>query len=259
MMVETGGLESPSTGSSTRILAIDDDTAILKMLEIGLAQQGYEVYIAESGDKALALMREREPELVLLDVMMPGIDGYETCRMIRTMSSVPIIMISALRSEREIVQGLDAGADDYVPKPFSLIELSARIKAALRRVPQRDKSAAAHPPASYDQGNLVIDPQNWTVTVRGQQIALSNAEFLLLYHLASNTGQVVSVRELFERVWGEGYAHQQLLLRTHIAMLRSKIEEDPQTPKYVVAIAGEGYIFKAPADKEQEQSNSSPP
>ena len=230
--------------SQRRVLIVDDEPNLLRMLDLGLAQHGFIVDCADSGAAALNMLHENEPDLVVLDLLMPDMDGFEVCRRIRRISSVPVIMLTALRNEQDVLQGLDAGADEYVTKPFSLAELSARIRAILRRVELDRPAGPPNRQFVLNSGRLVIDLARRTVTRDGQTVPLSATEFRLLSFLLARSGRVVSHAEILEHVWGPQYVQQSAYLRTYVGMLRRKIEEDPQNPQLIVSSHGMGYVFQ---------------
>ena len=213
--------------TSATILIVDDEPQIRRVMRTTLASQGYTVVEARSGDEALDEIRHERPDLILLDVNMPGRSGLETCREIRATSDVPIIMLTVRNTERDKVQALDAGADDYVVKPFGVEELMARIRAALRRV----TPAEAIPPFLSD--DLKIDFEKRTVLVKGQPVRLTPKEFELLRQLVANQGKAIAHRRLLQAVWGPDYGEETEYLRVFINQLRKKIEPDPRNPRYI--------------------------
>ena len=226
----------PKKGS---VLVVDDDRHILRMMQLILEVEGYHVITAMDGKTALEVFDSQGTGLVLLDVRMPGIDGYTVCSRIREFSQVPIIMITAKKEVEEKAQGLDSGADDYITKPFSVRELTARIKAVLRRTQSWDKVLG---PAFYS-GDLVIDFDQHSVTLNGEQINLSATEHRLLYYLARHAGRVVTPDQILEDIWGEKYLGEYHLLRVNITRLRHKLADDHKKPKFIVTRVGIGYEF----------------
>ena len=240
-----------STGTdetrTAAVLMVDDDPQLRVMLGFALRQEGFQVEEASVGEDALEMLRHREPDIILLDVLMPGIGGVETCRRIREKSSVPIIMLTALGRDEDIVAGLEAGADDYCTKPVSLVQLVARIRAQLRR---REMDAVAGGGAlSVDEGNLVVDQAARQAIVQGRAVDLSPREFDLLHRLAQTPGRVVSHEDLLEHVWGTTSPDHLAHLRSYIKLLRQKIEPDPHNPRYIRSRARMGYVL---ADRPME-------
>ena len=217
-----------------RVLVVDDDTALSEMLGIVLANEGFEPVFCANGDEALAVFRDKRPDLVLLDLMLPGRDGIEVCRQIRSESGVPIVMLTAKTDTVDIVLGLESGADDYVVKPFKPKELVARVRARLRR---SDEPA----PEVLEIGDLTIDVAGHSVRRAGQVIGLTPLEFDLLVALARKPWQVFTREVLLEQVWGYRHAADTRLVNVHVQRLRSKIERDPERPDIVVTVRGVGY------------------
>jgi DNA-binding response OmpR family regulator len=226
---------------SPRVLVVDDEPALLQMVAEAFQQEGYQVDAATSADRAFELFKAEEPDLVLLDVMMPGESGLDFCRRLRADSTVPIILLTGLRNEADIVTGLRAGADDYVTKPFSPRELLARVEATLRRR-ALDSGARQNEPISLDQGRFVLDLARRAVSVDQKEVPLTRREFAILAYLAGRAGQVVDHGELIEHVWGSNAARRIVDLRTYVKLLRRKIEPDPTRPRYLVARVGAGYV-----------------
>jgi DNA-binding response OmpR family regulator len=222
-----------------KLLLIDDDTTLVRALSIYLERAGYEVHSAVNGVEGLRRLFDLRPDLVVLDVMMPQLDGWETCQRIRDMSTVPIIMLTARGQEAERVRGLELGADDYVAKPFSLKELEARIEAVLRRTRTQDNSARAS--VLYVTEDLIIDSDSWEVRRNGERVELTSTEARLLFYLAENAGRVLSHRQILEEVWGPEYIDNLDYTKLFIWRLRHKIEPDPAQPKYILTERGIGY------------------
>ena len=220
---------------SSRILVVDDDVALAEMIGIVLQNEGYDVFFRADGSAALAQFQEHNPDLVLLDVMLPGMDGFDVCRAIRRVSDAPIVMLTARSDTSDVVTGLEAGADDYVPKPFKPKELVARVRARLRG---REDSQADEGLALQD---LSIDVSGHIVKREGRVIALTPLEFDLLVTLARSPWKVFSREELLEQVWGYRHAADTRLVNVHVQRLRSKIERDPERPELVVTVRGVGY------------------
>ncbi|QFG68014.1 MtrAB system response regulator MtrA [Ornithinimicrobium pratense] len=219
---------------SARVLVVDDDQALAEMLGIVLRKEGYEVATCGDGARALPMIRQFRPDLVLLDVMLPSMDGVEVCRLLRAESGVPVVMLTARTDTKDVVAGLEAGADDYVVKPFKPQELLARVRARLRR----DHSQDEH---KLQVGDVVIDVAGHQVTRDGEQIPLTPLEFDLLVALASKPSQVFDRESLLEQVWGYRHAGDTRLVNVHVQRLRSKIEKDPENPQIVVTVRGVGY------------------
>jgi two-component system response regulator MtrA len=217
-----------------RVLIVDDDTALSEMLGIVLRNEGFEPATCAHGDKALGAFREFRPDLVLLDLMLPGTDGIDVCRQIRQESGVPIVMLTAKSDTVDVVVGLESGADDYIVKPFKPKELVARIRARLRRT---DEPV----PESLAIGDLAIDVAGHTVKREGAPIMLTPLEFDLLVALARKPWQVFTREVLLEQVWGYRHAADTRLVNVHVQRLRSKIERDPERPEIVVTVRGVGY------------------
>ncbi|MBI4494082.1 MAG: response regulator transcription factor [Chloroflexi bacterium] len=220
------------------VLVIDDERRFRDLLELNLTRRGYRVVLAPDGLAGLNLLEREAPDLVILDLMLPDLDGYEVCRRMREYSSVPIIVLTARAEEAHKVRGLRLGADDYVTKPFGAEELLARVEAVLRRSHQPLEAVS---PTIFASGELVIDFAQRRVTVRGREASLSPGEYKLLHHLALNAGRVLVHEELLRRVWGPGYEGETELLHAAIWRLRHKLEDDPTRPRYVLARRGIGY------------------
>jgi two-component system KDP operon response regulator KdpE len=228
--------------TSAKILVVDDAPQVRRVMRTSLTAQGYIVYEARNGEEALAGMRSAPPDLVLLDVNMPGMDGLTACREIRRDSAVPIIMLTVRDAERDKVAALDAGADDYVVKPFGMPELLARIRAALRRVAPGEEL-----PALVTK-ELSIDFSARRVTVRGRAVHLTPKEFDLLRQLVASQGKPLPHRRLLQSVWGPDYGDETEYLRVVVNQLRKKIEADPAHPKYILTEPWVGYRFEPPRE-----------
>jgi two-component system KDP operon response regulator KdpE len=229
--------------SAGLILVVDDDPQIRRVMRVTLTQQGYEIDDATSGEGALAKLRERRFDLVLLDINMPGVGGLETCRMIRQGSEVPIIMLTARDAEADKIQALDAGADDYVTKPFGMPELLARMRAALRRTPWAPGPAGA---STLTLGGVEIDFDARQVLSRGESVRLTPKEFDLLRFLAVHANKVVTHRELLQAVWGPDYGDEVDHLRVVVNQLRKKIEAQPSKPVFLLTEPWVGYRLSVP-------------
>ena len=223
------------------ILAIDDEPRYLRVIAFNLEQEGFRVTSATSGEQGLALLEGIDPDLVILDVMLPGLDGFEVCRRIRELSSRPIIMLTAKGAEEDKIKGLRIGADDYVTKPFSAAELLARVDAVLRRT---QPTETRQPTLAL--GDLRIDHLGKRVTVSGKEVRLSPTEYRLLVCLAGSAGVVLSRDELLEKVWGPSYRGEDEILRVALWRLRQKLEDDPASPRYILTRPGMGYLLAAP-------------
>jgi len=224
-----------------KILIVEDEHDLVKLLKYNLEKEGYRVNYTTEGSLALAEVRRDEPDLVILDLMLPGVDGLEVCRQLRRhekYASLPILMLTARGEEADRVVGLEIGADDYVTKPFSMRELIARVRALLRR----HEPVASHR-ATIQRGGLTIDPTAHSVVVSGRAVELSALEFRLLHHLASHPGMVFSRDQLLDRVWGNDRSVTQRSVDVYIRRVREKIEDQPQEPAYLQTVHGVGYKF----------------
>ncbi|CAN5274855.1 response regulator transcription factor [soil metagenome] len=220
----------------TRILAVEDDERIRTAVKMALEDEGWMVEEAATGEVALEAFLRHPADVVLIDIMLPGIDGFDVCRSLRRTSDVPIVMITARADTHDVVAGLEAGADDYLTKPFAPKELSARIRALLRRARTPDPSTS-----QLTFGDLEIIPDAGEVRLGGREVHLTKTEFRLLCELASSAGRVFSREVLLERVWGYGYFGDGRLVDVHIRRLRTKIETDPANPRHVATVRGLGY------------------
>lgn len=231
-----------------KLLVVEDDQILLETLEYNLAAEGYKVLKATSGFEALELARKEKPELVVLDVMLPGIDGFEVCRILRRESSVPVLMLTARTAEIDRVVGLEVGADDYLTKPFSMRELLARVKALLRRVRlDREVHGTESLLPAADRlvfGDLVIDLERHEATVNGHPLHLKPREFELLLFLARHKGMALSRDLILDRVWGWDFGGGTRTVDVHIRWLREKIEPIPEAPRRIATVRGVGYVFE---------------
>jgi DNA-binding response OmpR family regulator len=223
-----------------RILVADDEPLYTNLLKVNLEPEGYEVIIASNGEEALELVTSRNPDLVILDVMMPKLDGITTCERIRQFSNVPIIMLTAKGEEKDRVQGLNVGADDYVVKPFSATELVARVHAVLRRARHVDEDTQSR---FFYHGTLRIDFARAEVWKEDKQVYLSATEYRLLIQFAHSLGQVLTAEDLLTAVWGPQYRDDKEILWVSIARLRQKLEDNPHEPVHIVTRAGLGYLM----------------
>jgi len=227
----------------TTILVVDDEPVIMESLAYSLRREGYNVSVTPNGIDALELFDRIQPDLVILDIMLPGMDGLEVCRRLRARSSVPIIMLTARSDEVDKILGLEIGADDYLPKPFSFRELLARIHSMLRRLTLDKQADGAN---IFRIGNLTVDIVGRRVLKNKQEVQLSTREFDLLYFLVSQAGRACSRQELLNKVWGEEWSGDPRTLEVHIRWLRMKVEDDPTNPGYIQTVRGYGYRFITP-------------
>ncbi|HXF34169.1 MAG TPA: response regulator transcription factor [Candidatus Acidoferrales bacterium] len=224
-----------------KILVVDDESAILQTLRFNLERSGYTVCTAGDGRSAVALAASEKPDLVILDIMLPILDGIEACKEIRKSSGVPIIMLTAKEQEIDKVLALELGADDYVTKPFSLGEFLARIKARLRRA---DGDGQGSRNDAITVSDLTLDPSRQRLTVRGREVALAPKEFRLLHVLMENRGRIVTRQMLLEKVWGYDFEGEHQTISVHVRWLREKIEVDPNNPRNIITVRSRGYMFK---------------
>ena len=225
---------------SAKILIVDDEPPYVRLMEANLLTEGYQVIPAYNGQEALNLVTTQKPELVILDIMMPVIDGFTVCERIREFSNIPIIIVTAKGEERDRVRGLDLGADDYIVKPFSATELLARVRAVLRRAQKSDMMLQ---PSVFIHGNLRIDFARAEVFRDDRMVFLSATEYRLLLQMAQNIGRVIPSEKLLQDVWGEEYAEDKEILWVSISRLRQKLEDDPRDPKHIVTRSGLGYTI----------------
>lgn len=225
---------------SKRILIVDDEPRYLRLLEANLRTEGYEVATAQDGVQAVDIFSSQPIDLILLDIMMPRMDGFSTCQRIREYSNVPIIMLTAKGEEQDRVRGLDLGADDYLVKPFSATELLARVRAVLRRTQIPSETGQAR---FFSHGDLKIDFARAEVWRNEQPISLSATEYRLLLQFAHNVGSILTSEDLLTGVWGPEYKMEKEILWVSIARLRQKLEEDPHAPKHIVTRSGLGYLM----------------
>jgi DNA-binding response OmpR family regulator len=231
---------SGSNKSPHCILVVDDEPHLVRAVRMYLQLQGYAVFGAQSGEEALDVIRDRLPDLVILDAMLPGLDGFETLQELRRVSTVPVIMLTSLAEEDQKVRGLKLGADDYLAKPFNQNELVARVQAVLRRAEQPAHMAKTRIEPDHE---LAIDFDRGEVWLRGESVHLTATEYRLLYHLASNPGRLMPAEILLARVWGYDYRDVGHYVRLYISYLRQKLEPDPAHPKYILTMPGLGYKF----------------
>ncbi len=218
-----------------RILIVDDEAGLRELVRINLEHEGFDVFQAENGAQSLTAVQEHQPDMVIMDVMMPEMDGWEACRKLREFSTVPVLMLTARVQSQDIVTGLDSGADDYLVKPFNMDELMARVRALLRRVPSPNR------PINAGNGEIQIDKQKREVRVRNELVDLTPTEYDLLLLLAENVGVVMEHEALLRGVWGQEYTKDNDYLKVYIWHLRRKIEMDPRDPKLLLTEWGVGY------------------
>ncbi|ANY72617.1 DNA-binding response regulator [Paenibacillus ihbetae] len=226
--------------SGVTILMVDDEVEIIKLMEIYVKNEGYTLLTANSGIEALEILKTHKVDLIILDVMMPKMDGIQACMKIREENNTPIIMLSAKSQEIDKIAGLSIGADDYVTKPFSPLELIARIKSQLRRYKQLNSSTARNE-NEIQIDELIINAASHRVTVAGEEVKLTPREFNLLHMLAINRGLVLSMDKIYTEVWNEPFMESKNTVMVHIRKLREKIEKDPQHPQYIKTVWGIGY------------------
>lgn len=224
-----------------KILLIDDDPEFLKLTSLIFEKAGAQVFTAQDGLEGISKMFTHRPNLIILDVMMPGQNGFEVCQRIRQITKTPLIMLTALNNEKEILQGLEVGADDFLTKPFNSEILLARARLIMRRSEQSDHRKAT---LNYDDGRLKIDVEKHRVFVRNHRLKLTPVEFRLLVYLTRNTGRVLTFNEILRNVWGSEYQGSDDYVHVYISHLRSKIEPDAKKPRYIFSVHGVGYIFE---------------
>jgi len=224
-----------------RVLIVDDDPAIIKFVRANLEAEDYRTFLAMDGAEALHVLEKELPDLVILDIMMPRMDGFEVCRQLREWSQIPIIMLSARGDEDDKVTCLELGADDYLTKPFSIRELIARIKATLRRT---ELSQVIPTQPSFTTGDFEIGFAARRVTIGGKEVILTRTEYQLLQELVLNRGKVLTHSHLLNKVWGPEYTDERRILQVYISRLRAEIDPDLNNPRYIVTVSGVGYVFK---------------
>ena len=224
----------------TRILVVDDEPRYVRLMEANLISEGYEAMKAYDGQSAVEMVADKQPDLVLLDVMMPGLDGFGACERIREFSSVPIIMVTAKGEEQDRVRGLDVGADDYIVKPFSATEVLARVRAVLRRA---QVSGGTFEQSVFSHGNLRIDLARAEVFKDENMVFLSATEYRLLLQFVHNQGNILTSEDLLVNVWGPEYREDKEILWVSISRLRQKLEDDPRNPQHIVTRSGMGYTM----------------
>jgi two-component system, OmpR family, response regulator RegX3 len=232
--------------STLTVLVVEDEPSFVEALTIGLGREGFKVEVAIDGFEALQRFDDVRPDLVLLDVMLPRSSGIDVCRQIRKRSQVPIIMVTAKGAEIDTVVGLEVGADDYVTKPYRMRELVARMRAVMRRAPGETVQSEELFDDQLRVGDVMLDPFEHSVRVRGEQVVMPLKEFELLHLLLANAGRVLPRGTLIDRIWGSDYVGDTKTLDVHIKRLRSKIEPDPSSPQHIITIRGLGYKYDKP-------------
>ncbi len=228
--------------AGVKILVVDDEPSISEVVKLYLVREGFDATVVDDGLAALNLLESDPPDLLILDVMLPGVDGYEITRQVRATGSIPIILLTARRDEIDRILGLELGADDYVVKPFSPRELVSRVKAVLRRTQQAPAPPGGDQPVTC--GNIHIDPRTRQVTVAGKEIPLTVKEFDLLWMFTSNPNQVFNRDQLLDQVWGVSEFIDASTVTVHVRRLREKIEQDPSSPQHIITVWGVGYRFE---------------
>jgi DNA-binding response OmpR family regulator len=223
-----------------RVLIVDDEPAIRKFVRANLEARDYEALVATDGDESIEIIEKELPDLIILDIMMPKMNGFEVCRQVREWSQVPIIILSARGGEMDKVKCLEMGADDYITKPFGVDELMARVKAVMRRV-QAMEDASNQPTYSYS--DLSVDFAKHLVTLAGESLKLTATEYRMLSYLAMNAGRVITANQMLEHVWGEDYGGEDHLLQVNIGRLRQKLQDNARDPRYIQTKAGIGYMM----------------
>jgi DNA-binding response OmpR family regulator len=226
-----------------KVLFVDDDASIRKFVRANLEARDYQVFLAADGEEALKIVESELPDLILLDIMMPKLDGMEVCQRIREWSKIPIIMLTARESENDKVKCLDCGADDYLTKPFSLRELLSRIKAVLRRTLDKDDTVVK---PNYVMGDLEVDLLRSRVYISGQEINLTRTEYKILSYLVTNAGRVITPDQILGKVWGEEYCGDNHIVQVSMARLRKCLSDNGRTPRYIETRMGIGYMMKLP-------------
>lgn len=239
--------DGPAAGTDVKVLLAEDEQSFVEALVVGLGREGFQVTVATDGAEALALFDRVEPDLVLLDVMLPKLSGLDVCRAIRARSPVPIIMVTAKGTEIDTVVGLEVGADDYVAKPYRLRELVARMRAVLRRSAERAGAEDDDEHAAIEVGDVTVDVDRHRVFVRGEEVVLRRKEFELLLLLMENAGRVLTRETLIDRIWGSDYVGDTKTLDVHVKRLRNHVEADPSVPAIITTVRGVGYRFEAPS------------
>ena len=237
-------MNAPTSQGVPTVLVVEDEESFIEALKVGLKREGFRVEVARDGQQALDMFDVVKPDVVLLDVMLPKLSGIDVCRQLRKKTMTPIIMVTAKGAEIDTVVGLEVGADDYVTKPYRLRELTARMRAVMRRVPTSQGGELSG--SSIEVGDVAIDPDEHDVIIRGESHKLPLKEFELLHLLLANAGRVLPRETLIDRVWGIDYVGDTKTLDVHIKRLRSKIEDDPALPTRIITIRGLGYKYEKP-------------
>ena len=224
-----------------KVLIIDDDDGLLQLAGLLFKKTGAEVFIAHNGLEGMSQLFSQRPNLIILDVMMPGMNGFEVCERIRQVSDAPLIMLTALNHEQEMLRGLEAGADDFLSKPFNAEILLARARAVFRRSENKNGGGSEF---QYDNGHLTIDVERHDVSIRGKRIKLTPVEFRLLVFLARNAGKVLTIEQIIANVWGPEYKGSTDYVHVYVSHLRKKLEDNTRSPRYILTIHGIGYIFE---------------
>jgi two-component system KDP operon response regulator KdpE len=235
-----------------KVLLIDDDADFLKLTSLIFKDAGAQPMTARDGLEGMGKLFTQKPDLIILDVMMPGIDGFQICKRIRQYSNTPLIMLTALEHDEHMLKGLEAGADDFLSKPINRDVLLARSKAVLRR---SEQNSLDHEVVNYTDGHLEVDIEKHRVLIDGKQVKLTPVEFRLLSYLVSNAGRVLSFEQILDNVWGSEYQGNDDYVHVYVSHLRSKIERDPKNPHYILSIHGVGYIFEKQNYKEASTSH----
>ena len=237
-------MNAPASQGIPTVLVVEDEESFIEALKVGLKREGFRVEVARDGQQALDMFDIVKPDVVLLDVMLPKLSGIDVCRQLRKKTMTPIIMVTAKGAEIDTVVGLEVGADDYVTKPYRLRELTARMRAVMRRVPVTQGGELSG--STIEVGDVAIDPDEHDVMIRGESHKLPLKEFELLHLLLANAGRVLPRETLIDRVWGIDYVGDTKTLDVHIKRLRSKIEDDPAAPTRIITIRGLGYKYEKP-------------
>lgn len=251
-------MNNPQRGSSTeeqppQILVVEDEEFLRNLLYLSLEREGYEAYAVDDGVKAMEVFAEYAFDLVLLDILMPRMDGFDVCVEIRKRSDVPIVMLTALKRSDDVVQGFELGADDFISKPFTFKEVNARIQAILRRIGWMQQRPSF---AIMEYGEVILNDEEHLVTVREEAVHLTPIEYQLLHYLMSNSNRPVPKDVLFQEVWGYDFSGGTNLVEVAMRRLREKIEENPSAPKYLVTVRGAGYKFTVPESEEARRAAS---